>query len=145
MASVNKILALIGTIYMTVSSTIFAFFALIFSLSGTAFVNGFQSGYYNSGTVSWEDAYTTGQTVLAIFIFLLIFALLFSITVTVFAWIGWAKLDSEKERGWKVFFLIIGILMVVTLTGLIPGILFILVYALNPKKKIEKKEADERE
>ncbi|MDR0199040.1 MAG: hypothetical protein LBI43_00505 [Streptococcaceae bacterium] len=107
--SVNKILALIGAIITSLLAGIY----MLISLAGAFAV---------AGSSAVGPAF--------FFILALILA-----GVIVFSWIGFTKLDKPNDKPWKILFLVFGILGCLTLAGIIPGVLYILTFALNIKQQ----------
>ena len=72
---------------------------------------------------------------------IIIFIAFITLIIMAFNWVAFAKIGGPKRRGWKIYYLIVGI--ITTFVGLIslasgigflffiPGVLFILAFALN--------------
>ena len=61
-----------------------------------------------------------------------------TVPLCIFAWIAFARLDKQNDKGWKIFLLVLGILICVFGTsvyfiGAIPGVFFTLAFALKGK------------
>ncbi|GAB2026623.1 hypothetical protein [Lactovum odontotermitis] len=126
--SVNKTLALIGSIFATFLAVFYFFIGFIGSL-GMLFN---YDGYYSYGSYYDPTAVVLGVVLMLLSILVL--------AATVLNWVAFAHLDKPKDKAWKIYFLVMGILSCIVIFGvftaleIIPGVLFILVFALPSSK-----------
>ena len=125
-------MALIGAILYT-------FTPIVALLSGFGLAAIFSSSDFQSYYTSSQDAVdgTTGAGVISGFFF---FVAIITIALCVLSWIAFTKMDTPKNKGWKIFLLVLGILVCVfgIFTygiGSIPGVFFILAFSLKGKPK----------
>ncbi|MDR0298993.1 MAG: hypothetical protein LBI13_02770 [Streptococcaceae bacterium] len=111
--SVNKILGLIGSIF---ASVLAPFVGMGFIVAG---IKATTEGTANSFVGALFALYG-----------------LIMIAALVFAWIAWSKLDKANEEPWKIYFLVLGIVSIIgtMFVGTVPGVLFILTFAIRTKK-----------
>lgn len=112
--STNKVLALIGSI---LSSFVLGVSGVVLLLLGIGMIAESYAYYYESAILFFA-------------IFFLFLALI-SFAILAFNWVAFAKLDKAEDGPWKVYFLVVGILSIVTGVNFISGILFILAFVLN--------------
>ncbi|GAB2025758.1 hypothetical protein OfM1_18300 [Lactovum odontotermitis] len=130
--SANKILALIGSIFATI-------FAIFYFFIG--FVGGLGALAGNSYRYNYSDySDYTYNTIYAVVGVLFVVMAIIAVVAAIINWVAFAHLDTAKEKPWKVYFLVMGILSCLTVFGLvtafelIPGVLFILAFALKSSK-----------
>ncbi|MDR2976564.1 MAG: hypothetical protein LBV19_04560 [Streptococcaceae bacterium] len=122
--SVNKILALIGSILATIFSLFY-----------------FSIAFYTGISILSESYYDPDMFIFGIIIVLLTLIVLVALVMN---WVAFTQLDKANEKPWKIYFLVMGILSclsafgIITAGEIIPGVLFILVFALNSNKSSEK-------
>ena len=122
--STHKILALIGAVLTSIG---LGLSALLFLLSSVFAVT------------DSSDPSLAGNIAAAIFLVVLGLVLL---AIVISCWIGFVRLDGPSDQGWRIYFLVLGIMTCLSLVGLPPGVLFILAFALNRKQPIS--EQDQR-
>ncbi|MDR0199038.1 MAG: hypothetical protein LBI43_00495 [Streptococcaceae bacterium] len=125
--SINKIMALVGAIC-------YSFMPLIMLLAtfGTSTPEALATA-----TINLEArGYTAQQATMSAHLATVVYPTLAFITllICIANWIAFVMLDGKRGRAWKVYLLVSGILACVSILGIIPGVFFILAFALNRAK-----------
>ncbi|MDR0298261.1 MAG: hypothetical protein LBI11_06405 [Streptococcaceae bacterium] len=123
--STNKIMALIGAI----TYSFMPFLMLIIAA-------GASTAQYQSEMAGTS---TSASLVAGIYSFLAFVTFL----IAAANWVAFALIDGKHGQAWKIYLLVSGILSALSIIGLIPGVLFILAFALRGKPKaVSADEAD---
>lgn len=129
--SINKIMGLIGNILFTIGNMIFLLMIVAISSMSLRAVQVIHSDDWGDTMTVPNTTQVDAQSAIMALTILFGIILLCSIVANVFTWIAFIKIDGQKEKGWKIFLLVIGIL---TVFDVFAGVFFILAFALKGSK-----------